>query len=168
VATGEGEPRDRSALLARVDRSWTALDEMVAAASEDRLIAPGPDGGWSVRDHLAHLSAWEGRLLAFIDGRGLAEHFGLEQAAFDALGIDGLNDRLAERARTRSLADVLTGWRETHRRLRAVLERTDLTEPVPNPDHPGDVEPLLASGVLRANTYRHFDEHAALIRQLLG
>ncbi|HEV8636369.1 MAG TPA: maleylpyruvate isomerase N-terminal domain-containing protein [Chloroflexota bacterium] len=161
-------PRDKAGLLARIERSWAALDGMVGAASEARLTAAGPDGGWSVKDHLAHLSAWEGRLLAFLEGRGLAEHFGLDGATLRDLGTDGLNARLTERDRGRPLADVLAGWRETHRRVLAALERAELTEPVPDPDDPGDREPLLGSGVLDGNTYEHYEEHGEAIRRLLG
>src|SRR5262249_28371876 len=151
-------PRDRGELMARIERSWAELDRMVGAASEERLTAPDPDGRWSVKDHLAHLSVWEGRLLAFLEGRRLAEDFGLDRDPFAALATGGLNAPRAGGDGGRRRAGVLAGGRETPRRLVAALEHAERAEPVPDPDDPSDREPLLGSGVLVGNTYEHYEE----------
>ena len=56
------------ALLERVDTSWNELSELVAKLGPDGLARTGPDG-WAVKDHLAHVAAWEHSLLALIEGR---------------------------------------------------------------------------------------------------
>ena len=164
---GAARPRDKSAFLARVDAAWAELDALVANADAARLTLPGP-GGWSAKDYLVHLSVWEGRLLAVLDGRTLRDYLGIDRAEVRALGTDGLNSRLHAQHRDRPLEEVLGGWRDTHARLRTVLGRTDLAADWPDPDDPADREPLLGTGVLDGNTYEHYEEHTAAVRALLG
>jgi hypothetical protein len=106
-------PRDKVAFLARVDRAWATLEALVEGAERQRLTAPDP-GGWSAKDYLAHLSVWEGRLLAFLEGKTLRDYFGIDRAEVRAVGTDGLNARLHAQHRDRPLVDVLAGWRDTH------------------------------------------------------
>ncbi|HEV7215133.1 MAG TPA: DinB family protein [Chloroflexota bacterium] len=171
AATQPARPRTNAELVARIARSWADLELLVARADDDRLAKPGADGGWSAKDHLAHISAWEGRLIAFLQGRTLADYFGLQPEELRELDIAALNARIAESNRAHLPADVLTAWRATHGQLLALLDEladADLTAPFLDPDDPDDHRPLLGSGVLDGNTYEHYEEHVVAIRGLLA
>jgi hypothetical protein len=55
-------------LLAHVDDSWTELNESVRRIGLDGLTITGDDG-WAVKEHLAHIGAWELLLPALLEGR---------------------------------------------------------------------------------------------------
>ena len=156
-------PRDKGELLARIREARAALERTVDRLSEEQLTAPGPDG-WSAKDHLAHLAAWEGKIVAVMEGRPAHEGLGLDEAAYRGASIDEVNARLHERDHDRPLPDVLDAFRRTHGRLLAALEalpEAELTRPYQSADA-GDV---LADGIA-GNTYEHYEEHQATMEAL--
>ncbi len=60
--TGMPDPNDlaslRASLIEGLRACRAAEIEIFAALDPAARDAPGPDGGWSAKDHLAHLSAW--------------------------------------------------------------------------------------------------------------
>ena len=163
MAEASPMPRDKAELLARIREARAALERTVDRLSEAQLTTPGA-GGWSAKDHLAHLAAWEGKIVAVMEGRPAHEGLGLDEAAYRGAGIDEINARLHERDRNRPLPDVLAAFRQTHGRLLAALEalpEAELTRPYESVDA-GDV---LADGIA-GNTYEHYEEHQATIEAL--
>ncbi len=51
-------PQDKADLLARIHRERSALKQTISRLSEREMITPGPEG-WSAKDHLAHIVAWD-------------------------------------------------------------------------------------------------------------
>lgn len=62
----EQEPQDIAELVARIEAAWNALEAQIAQYPEDVLTGPTDAAGWTIRDHLAHLTAWEASVLGFI------------------------------------------------------------------------------------------------------
>ena len=161
----------KAVLVERIDESWGAIWGVIGAADEDALTRPG-EGGWSVKDHLAHLAAWERSLVALLSGedRTIAAIGG----GGDKLGsaIDEINDAIYRRWQSRPLGDVLADLRLGHERLLAVVDpltdddllRSYASYQPNDPAAPAD--PVV--GWVVGNTVGHFDEHLATIRGLLG
>lgn len=141
----------RAALLDRVDRSWNELVATVDALDERQLTAPGPDG-WSVKDHLSHLTRWEEYLLARLDGRDGRPELGLESGQEG--GEDEINAALQRSDAGRPLEEVRRRLTETHARVAARLETLEAA----------DLEQRLP--VIEGNTSGHFAEHTGWIRAL--
>jgi hypothetical protein len=59
---GDTFPATKAELMARIEREWAVLQALLAQVSEEQMEAPGADG-WSVKDQVAHLAAWERHLL---------------------------------------------------------------------------------------------------------
>src|SRR5438094_2236079 len=116
-------PRDKAELLDRIGRSRASLEGTIDSLSEAQLAAPGPGGGWSAKDHLAHLAAWERKALAELEGRPPHEVFGVDGASYEASDVDRLNEMIYRRNKERPAGEVLADFRESHRRLLAALER---------------------------------------------
>ena len=66
---------------ARIQSRREELVDLIATIDEADLSAPGPEGGWAIKDHLVHIGAWEHWLLALFDGRD-------RLAAMGAAGVD--------------------------------------------------------------------------------
>lgn len=154
----------KAGLLEQIGASWEALEQTLWGLSPEELTAPRPPDGWSVKDHLSHLAAWETILLAILEGRDRGDAIGLTpDAAAVAADMDALNAFLYERHKDRPLADVQADLRQIHAQVLAKLASLsdeDLRRPYahfqPN-DQPPDDRPVL--GWIAGNTYEHFEEH---------
>ena len=167
-----GAPPTKTDLMDRVHRGWSALEDAIGRASETQLTTPGGPDGWSVKDHLAHVAAWEQVILAILAGQSPAAGIGIDPTIYETRGVDGVNAAIYERHRGRPLPDVLADLRQTHERVLAALAPLtddDLRRPYTDfqPDDPAARrDPILNS--IAGNTYGHYEEHVALIQDLLG
>jgi len=162
-------PRDMPELLDRVERSRSALKQTYAHLDDAQMTAPGADGGWSVKDHLAHLAAWEAGIAALLRRQPRWAAMGLDDAIVrqnDEAGVNAIIDR---RNKDRALPDVLADFEQAHRDLRAALDQLafdDLLKTYSHyqPDEPGagNGRPILAW--IAGNTYEHYAEHENWIR----
>jgi uncharacterized protein (TIGR03083 family) len=158
-------PRDKAELIARIDREWAALERTLAALDEAQMTAPGP-GGWSTKDLLAHISAWE-RVLLVHDLRGgtFAEAAGMDEATSAATehmtAENGLNDYFYQRNKDLPLPVVLETFRETHRQVKAALEQLGDAD-LWRANDPDDPSSHLLNSIV-GDTYAHYREHRATI-----
>ena len=56
------DPTTKDELLAAMDQGYTTFELLLAPLSETQLTIPGVNGEWSIKDILAHLAAWQGRV----------------------------------------------------------------------------------------------------------
>ena len=50
---------DKSALLNTIQTERTRFEALLAPLSEEQLCSPTLDGGWSIKDIMAHVAEWE-------------------------------------------------------------------------------------------------------------
>lgn len=163
---GTAMPGTIEDLMRRVHDAWATLERTIAALPDHRLTRPGPDGGWSIKDHLDHLAAWERILLARLRGQPEREHeaTGLDPEVYDAADLDEINQSIHHRQGQRTLAQSLDDFRATHLRLTAHLEGLKWKD-LSDQERTGAPElPLLGTTV--GNTYDHYAEHLATIQEL--
>ena len=137
----------------QVDRAWEALQKTVASLSEHELTEVRDHAGWTVKDHLIHIAAWEQAFLAGLDGRPRHEALGIDPADDRGDDFDAINAAIFARHRDRSLGDVQAAVEASHREVRARL-----TGPAARRPAPGDVA---------GNTWEHYREHHGWIRELV-
>ena len=158
----------KSDVLTSIQVGYDQIESLVASLTEAQLTTP-PTGGWSIKDHLVHLTAWERLLLHRIHGHPEREHevLGLDPAAYAALSDwDSINSIIYQRGRDRPLPDALAEFRDVYREVVAAVERAtdeELARPWP-PNEPG-APPLIAN--VAGNTYEHFAEHLDDIHAIL-
>src|SRR5262252_9169209 len=137
----------RAELIDRVQRSWDELHAAVDGLDDRQLDATGPDGGWSVKDHLVHLERWEAYLLAELGGRDGRPELGLAEGA-ESPGTDAINDAIQRRHADTPVAEVRRQMNDTHARVTELLRTLDTAV----------LERQLKRIV--GNTHEHVDEHA--------
>jgi uncharacterized protein (TIGR03083 family) len=90
-------PKRKKALLELIRAERVRLDETIGGLSDDQLTEPGVVGDWSVKDILAHLSAWERRLAQRVKG---------QPETGSELGTPAFNEQVYQQNRSSSLAAV--------------------------------------------------------------
>jgi len=52
-------PADKAELLAIIRDGYEQFEDLLASLQEEQMTIPGVNGSWSVKDNLAHLTAWQ-------------------------------------------------------------------------------------------------------------
>lgn len=157
-------PRDLDELMARIEQGWSELQGAITGRSEAELTAPGPEG-WSVKEHLAHVTFWERLLLeSYLGGRPVPEVAEMDEAALR--DMNAMNALTAERSRAQSLQEVMADSRALHEALAAKL-RSQPFEAWMRPRHADDPDERPLMLWIAGNTYGHYAEHTEWIRELL-
>jgi hypothetical protein len=161
-------PQGKAELLERIHQAYAALEQTIGRLSDQQLIAT-PADGWSAKDILAHIAAWQQILLRFhIEKQpfsAAAPGIGVDYASSD---VDTINDALYRRDRDRTLAEVLDTFRRSHQQMLAII--AGMSEAVlfdvytpPGRDQSGQVIDWVAG-----DTYEHYMEHRETIEKLSG
>ncbi|HET7037154.1 MAG TPA: DinB family protein [Thermomicrobiaceae bacterium] len=156
---------------ARVETSWDALHAAIAGLTPEQLEAIRDTGGWSIKDHLAHVAAWEASLLALLTGGSRLAALDLREDEFDLDDFETINAALQQRSAQVPAAQVLAHAHASHEQLVAALAalgEQGLSRPY------ADFQPEATENRDRpvrdwvgGNTYEHYDEHRATIAALL-
>jgi hypothetical protein len=113
----------REEALTAFDAARREHQAFLAAIPRDRLTEPGATGPWSVKDVIAHLTAWRGRTLARLEAAaGQPEPPPPWPPALTATATDDqINAWFYEQHRADPLDSVLAEWNTSFDRLRAVV-----------------------------------------------
>jgi len=155
-------------LLAKIDNSWYQLAEVISDIDGRTLTASGQDG-WSIKDHLVHLAAWEWVLLAHIQGHDPVAAIGIGDV--DPSNISGINNAVWKLHRDDSVDDVVLYFRDSHEGLRAELAKLDSTHLLLPYTHYQPNEADRYQAVIEsvaAETFDHYDEHRRWIEERLA
>jgi hypothetical protein len=55
----------KTALIEEIESAWTKLHSYLAELSETQLTEIADHEGWTVKDHLTHIAAWEESVVSF-------------------------------------------------------------------------------------------------------
>ena len=149
---------EKSQILALIDGERARLDAALGHLSRERMAAPGAEGGWSVKDILAHIT-WSERELT-----GVLRQRAMVGSDLWNLSQDERNAAVYAENRDRTLDDVLAAWQGDFAALRAEIARlsdAELADPALIAEIPGGLAlwQLLAGG-----TWLHYAEHLPAIQ----
>ncbi len=147
------QEKTRAQLLGTIREQHAALEAQLAGLSADEMTRLGVTDGWSVKDHLAHLTWWEQRTIGLLGGApdpiDSLPNMKNEDGKFED---DHVNAFVREAKSARPLADVRADFDASYAELLALIEMM-----------PDDV---LAAKYdwISGDTNDHYDEHARSIR----
>jgi hypothetical protein len=159
IEVADNRPQTVAELLERINKERGALEQLISGMSDDELIAPS--GGWTAQVHLAHVAAWERRLIGELRGDQVAARFGLDESDYEAANTDDLNAMLLARFQNESPAASRAEFLAAGEAVRAAiaeLSDADLSQP-----RPGDEEDETVLDMISWDTYRHYPEHTAAV-----
>lgn len=160
-------PKDKAELVRRIQAARDELEDFLGQQSPEALAQPGPDGGWSVLDHLIHLAEWRWKQLALIQGQPGYRGLRIDAQTYETAGLDEVNAILYKRNRDLPSAKKLDEFNKAHAAvLEAIgrMDEADLQGPN-NRSDPTDARSLL-EGII-GNTYEHDLEHLGWIKEML-
>ena len=108
------------------------LDTIIDTLGESEMLRPALEGGWSIKDALAHITAWEQRFVRAFDAVERGEKPEWPETGWTQAGVDELNEHDFEANRDRSLDAVVAESRRSYAELSSIVERLsddDLTLP---------------------------------------
>lgn len=160
-------------LLADIERTWGALTTALDHLTETQMTTIRDAQGWTVKDHLIHLTAWERSVVFFLQGQPRHAGLGVDEPIY-LKGIDDeINAVIYQQRKDLPLAESLAQFHRTHAQLLTLLQPltdNDLNQRyshyLPNEAREGDG--TLAINVIYGNSANHFAEHLAWIEALLG
>ncbi len=148
----------RSELLAELDLEWANIERICAGLSQAKMIAPGVEGEWSVKDILCHLSAWEKYLLDRLGMvmTGQPPRYPVMKSWDD---VHRFNGQVYAENKDRPLTSVIIEFRSLYRAVMTVIEA--LSDEQLNQPYSYDFQDdgLTLLQLIRANTYEHYREH---------
>lgn len=156
------QPRTKEDLLARIAQSWEALNGAIGDLTHEQLTTTDGASGWSIKDEIYHLAAWQRRQLAMLRGTSPAAALGIDEEQFNAHDTDAINVAVHERGREVMLGDALAALETAYRELQAEIEISP-DDKLFGPAYPDDPAKGRVVDYIAGNTYEHFDEHRATI-----
>jgi hypothetical protein len=169
----EEYPRTKAEFLDKLAQGWQMLDDAIKQYTDEQLTQPRDLGGWSAKDHLAHLIRWEAGMLALLNKHPRWEGMRISTEVWNA-EFDEMNAVMQQEDKDIPLADVLAGLKQMHERFTAKVEETpeaDLYKPYvffqPFATHRADdTRPAIMWMI--GNSYEHYAEHLPWIATLIG
>lgn len=159
-------------LLTETDQAYTALEKALKPVTREQLTILQDPQGWTVKDHLAHLVAWERSVVFMLQGQPRYDGLEIDEKLYREGSFDQINAVIQDRQQNSSWERVLASFRETHKLFLDLIERLDdkeLNRPCSHylPDEPGEWDQRPAINALYANSADHFREHLDYIKALL-
>lgn len=164
---------NKQALLEHIHRDWTAINQFLDRLSDVQWTQIKNADDWSIKDHVAHLSAWENSVIAFLTGKPRYEGLGIPQDVYLSDDVDAMNDVVFKAHQHDSLDEVQSNFAATHQTLMRhikLLSDEDLHKPYVNflPDEPGDGDGSSAMTVIYSNSASHYREHQLWMQDMLN
>lgn len=173
MTTTHTPPQSKDDLERRLDQSWSRLERRLEALDARQLTGPTDPAGWTAKDHLAHLAAWERSMVYLLQGRPRHEGLGVDEAVYLDGNDDAINAVIQAATKDLPLADVQAVLRSTHQELRSLVASMgveDLRQPYSHflPDEPGedDGRPIIER--ISANGDAHVDTHLGYIEVIVA
>lgn len=157
---------NKAELLTLMNDKYVELEQVLSPLSEVQWTTPGANGGWSIKDIIAHIAVWQRRMLRRLQAAALHEAPDPQLQVSDE-GIDSLNARFFAENRERPIAEVYDDFRTTYHEIDGLvptLSDADLFEA-------GRFDWLDGSALwelVAGDTYEHYDEHMQSIRDWLA
>ena len=158
-------------LMTAIETGWREYRDQVESYDR-KVVELEAHDGWSVKDHVAHIAAWERNLIALFAGQSRYGAMGVKDFP-PGTDFDEINAAVRLLHHDRSYEEVDAFSRETHAEVVTMLEdhsEEDLSKPyvhfqpqAAGKGHAGEPVQAWVSGM----THEHYGEHRPWIASLV-
>ncbi|HEY1389589.1 MAG TPA: maleylpyruvate isomerase N-terminal domain-containing protein [Ktedonobacterales bacterium] len=146
----DNQTDDGATVVERMRAEHARLEALLANFSDEELIQPGRFGEWSVKDMLAHITFWEQRLIAYVNG---ATESLVQPDEDELVAIDRINAEALAANRDRPLGEVRAAFEHSYQ------EALELAESLSAEDLADEALYNLLAG----DTFEHYREHIEML-----
>lgn len=162
------ENLDKQKMLDLMRTEYDFVQRTLLLIPENLMLEPDVQGKWSVKDLVAHLSAWHKRTLYWIEtarrGEGEAgKHVREPEPGFRWSQIDDINEKSYQEDKDRSLADVLGEFQATFEQIYAETASFPEEELFGREGLSSFFRDSLYNYIV-PNTYEHYQHHIPPLR----
>ena len=162
---------NKDGMLTDTALAYAALEKTLEDLTQDQRTSIHDSQGWTVKDHLTHLTAWQRSVVFMLQGRPRYEGLDVDEKLYREGSFDQINAVLQGQYQDLSWEEVLTRFRDTHQQFLDLIQPltdADLNLPCNHylPDEPGQWDQRPAINALYANSADHFREHLDYIKAL--
>jgi DinB family protein len=141
---------DGASVAVRMRAEHARLEARLASLSDEEAIELGRFGEWSVKDMLAHITFWEQRLIAYVNG---AKESLVRPDEDELVAIDRINAEVLAANRDRPLVEVRAAFDASYQQALALAESLSAE----------DLADEVLYGLLAGDTFEHYREHIAML-----
>ena len=159
------EPKNKEELLQFVEDGRIELVALINSIPKERLEEKGVETNWSVKDILAHMTAWETKM---------SNAFGEVLISDDPpdwpithQAVDELNAKFYEENKDKSLSQVLAEFEASYPKAVAAINALS-EDDLFNPDRFYWRQGLPLWGTAAGNTFGHYADHVPNIQEWLS
>lgn len=106
MTEAQPKPANKAELLDDVKKRWNAFVVYVDSLPQEQWTGPTDSAGWTISDHVAHVTAWSQAVVElFRDRTPQQRTLGVSDAAW-ASGMDAINEEVRQRTMGRSIGTV--------------------------------------------------------------
>lgn len=157
------EDIDRKVLLEQIQSERKILEAALDQVDHQAYLEPLFAGGWSIKDVLAHLVAWEQRMITWV---GQAAEGVLPEMPGSEEAVDDLNTQSYQQTKDLPLEEVLKAYEVSYPQALAVAEHTPEEVLFTHGLIEGRENPFWIT--VAANTCWHYKEHREALDQVLS
>ena len=124
--------RSKARLIEAIQVEHLRLEKTIAHLTEENMVKSGAVGTWSVKDVLAHLTAWEQFLLNWYDAGLHGKSTSPPPVGMSKNAINALNQDIFEQNRRRLLSTVVSEFQASYLQvleLVQVVQEEDMFKP---------------------------------------
>ena len=169
--TESSKPQNKSEIFQTLYAAHADLERVLNQLTDEQLTAPGADG-WAIKDHLAHVTAWEHGLTALLQNKSRYTAMGLSLEEWLTEDADIMNALIFERNKHRSPAEVRAAFHNSYQQLLDTLnhlEDSDLLKPYSHfdPSERGEDAGKPILNWIEGDTYGHYAVHSEWIQKMI-
>jgi hypothetical protein len=169
------QPGSKTELLERMRAGREEWDALIAQIPDSVRTEPALAGGWSVKDLIAHVAAYENRTATQIraanEGRAPTDRelYGVEEMPDDSEGwdLDRQNAAIYAQYKEMPLAEAMTFSSQAFADLVAAIESVS-EEDIAKLDAQAWTEDSTLLEIIPGQCYAHYAQHADELRSVAG
>ncbi len=112
----------KTELLTKLQDGWRDFSAYLKTLTEAQLTTPHDAAGWTVKDHLIHLVAWEDGVSAILSGQSRTQAMGIDKELLYSGDYDKMNAEMQQRDKNKPLPEVLSQLQAAHEWMMAQIQ----------------------------------------------
>ena len=158
--------QNKSALIRDMETEHSRLENILSKIAEQDMLIPGVIGVWSVKDILAHLSAWEWQFVEWYRDGIEGKESKIVPVGMSRKVIDEFNQRVFEKFRKVSLKKIAMEFKNSHAEILVIIPKIS-EEDMFQPGKYSWTGELLLADYIAGNTINHYYWARSKIREWL-